>query len=217
MASLSRLPFLPIHRRRRSISFGEALGTGRCKSRRLANAGTHAPMSDRQHRADDPPTQPPRFAALPPRTAQAHRIGERVREARDAAHLTQQELGGTIFSKSYLSAVEHGKLTPSVQALARLAERLDRPLSYFLGEDVREPPGEAPEVPAEDVEQTARLREAGRLVQEGRYEEAIALFEQLGEPERLAWAREQYAQFLAAQGRFRDAYEQMRRAIQRSR
>lgn len=61
-------------------------------------------------------------------------MGERVRQARIAARLTQQELAGETYSKSYISAVERGKMTPSFQALRTLAERLNRPLSFFFGE-----------------------------------------------------------------------------------
>lgn len=61
-------------------------------------------------------------------------IAERVRTARIAANKTQQQLAGETYSKSYISAVERGKMTPSVQALGILAERLGLPMSYFLGE-----------------------------------------------------------------------------------
>ncbi len=61
-------------------------------------------------------------------------IGERLRLARIAAKLTQQELAGDTYSKSYISAVERGKMTPSFQALRALAARLNRPLSFFFGE-----------------------------------------------------------------------------------
>ncbi len=61
-------------------------------------------------------------------------IAERVRTARIAANKTQQQLAGDTYSKSYISAVERGKMTPSVQALGVLAERLGLPMSYFLGE-----------------------------------------------------------------------------------
>ncbi|HEY7358494.1 MAG TPA: tetratricopeptide repeat protein [Ktedonobacterales bacterium] len=61
-------------------------------------------------------------------------IGERVRIARVAVNLTQQELAGKTYSKSYISAVERGKMTPSFQALQMMAERLGRPVSFFLGE-----------------------------------------------------------------------------------
>lgn len=61
-------------------------------------------------------------------------IADRVRTARIAANKTQQQLAGETYSKSYISAVERGKMTPSVQALGILAERLGLPVSYFLGE-----------------------------------------------------------------------------------
>lgn len=68
-------------------------------------------------------------------------LGERVRQARIAARLTQQELAGDTYSKSYISAVERGKMVPSFQALRILAERLNRPLSYFFGEGEVDPEG----------------------------------------------------------------------------
>lgn len=61
-------------------------------------------------------------------------IAERVREARLAAQLTQEQLGGDIFSRSYLSAVERGKMLPSIPALAVLAKRLGVTMAYLLGE-----------------------------------------------------------------------------------
>jgi tetratricopeptide (TPR) repeat protein len=64
----------------------------------------------------------------------SHTIAERLRTARLAAHLTQQELAGGLFSKSYISAVERGKMIPSLQALNTLAQRLAVPISYLIGE-----------------------------------------------------------------------------------
>ena len=167
-------------------------------------------MHDRHH----PAGKLPRFSSPPTASATPDVIGEQVRAARFAAHLTQRELAGTTYSKGYISAVEHGKMMPSFQALAFLAERLGVTLSYLLGEEPNEQVTGAPEAPAEDSERVARLREAEQVLQAGRYEEAIARFEQVGQPERTNRAREQYAQFLAAQGRYQDAYEQMRLALQ---
>ena len=61
-------------------------------------------------------------------------IAQRLRTARLAAKKTQQELAGERFSKSYISAVERGKMTPSVQALDYLADQLRVPMAYFVGE-----------------------------------------------------------------------------------
>jgi transcriptional regulator with XRE-family HTH domain len=127
--------------------------------------------------------------------------------------MTQQELAGTTYSKSYISAVERGKMTPSFQALSLLAARLGRPISYFLGEEASEALIEAPEAPTDDSVQAALLNEAERVFQEGRYEEALALFAQAGKPERANQARERYAQSLADQGRYQEAYEQLRRVL----
>ncbi|HEY7123417.1 MAG TPA: helix-turn-helix transcriptional regulator [Ktedonobacterales bacterium] len=61
-------------------------------------------------------------------------IADRLRTARLSANLTQQELAGGLFSKSYISAVERGKMIPSLQALNVLAQRLAVPVAYLLGE-----------------------------------------------------------------------------------
>jgi tetratricopeptide (TPR) repeat protein len=59
-------------------------------------------------------------------------LGERIRAARLERKLTQDELARDTFSKSYVSAVELGKIHPSIKALRILARRLQLPASYFL-------------------------------------------------------------------------------------
>jgi transcriptional regulator with XRE-family HTH domain len=56
-----------------------------------------------------------------PLQAEGTPIAERLRAARLAANKAQQEIAGGRFSKSYISAIERGKMTPSVQALDYLA------------------------------------------------------------------------------------------------
>ncbi len=51
-------------------------------------------------------------------------IGEIVRRMRRQKNLTQTELGGTHYSKSYVSAFERGKITPSHRALQFFAAQL---------------------------------------------------------------------------------------------
>lgn len=67
-------------------------------------------------------------------TTPAQTLAQRVRSARLTAKLTQQQLAGETYSKSYISAVECGRLMPSLQALVVLAERLGVPMAYFFGE-----------------------------------------------------------------------------------
>lgn len=62
------------------------------------------------------------------------RIGAKLRQARTLRGLTQQDLAQDTFSKSYVSAIEHGKIKPSLRALVYLAERLSVPVAYFLNE-----------------------------------------------------------------------------------
>ena len=64
----------------------------------------------------------------------ARRIGTRIREARHAAGLTQQQLAAGRYTKAYVSALEHGQAKPSMAALHFFAERLGMPAARFLDE-----------------------------------------------------------------------------------
>lgn len=59
-------------------------------------------------------------------------LGEKIRAARLEQKLTQEQLAGRDFTKSYISELERGARTPRLTTLKILARRLDRPLSYFL-------------------------------------------------------------------------------------
>ncbi|HWX08743.1 MAG TPA: tetratricopeptide repeat protein [Gaiellaceae bacterium] len=68
-----------------------------------------------------------RDTALRPSTAAAPsglRLGERVRQLRIAAGLTQSELAGARFSKEYVSQIERGKTRPTRETIDWLAVRL---------------------------------------------------------------------------------------------
>ncbi len=64
----------------------------------------------------------------------AHRIGQRIRESRHRAGLTQQQLAGERYTKAYVSALETGIARPSMVALNYIAERLSMPASHFIDE-----------------------------------------------------------------------------------
>jgi HTH-type transcriptional regulator, quorum sensing regulator NprR len=59
-------------------------------------------------------------------------VGERLREARLASGLTQEELGRGVATKGFISLVERGRATPSLPKLRVLADRLGRPISFFF-------------------------------------------------------------------------------------
>jgi transcriptional regulator with XRE-family HTH domain len=65
----------------------------------------------------------------------ARRIGQRIREARHRAGLTQQQLAGERYTKAYVSALETGIARPSMVALRYLCDRLGLPASHFIDED----------------------------------------------------------------------------------
>src|SRR5215471_9319215 len=56
--------------------------------------------------------------------ASGNRLGERVRQLRVAAGLTQSELAGDRFSKEYVSQIERGKTRPTRETIEWLASRL---------------------------------------------------------------------------------------------
>src|SRR3954454_19029480 len=61
-------------------------------------------------------------------------IGARLRQARLAAGLTQQQLAGERYTKAYISALENGIAKPSMAALNYLAPRLGRTSSEMLAD-----------------------------------------------------------------------------------
>jgi len=58
-------------------------------------------------------------------------LGNRLRQLRVAAGLTQSELASDRFSKEYVSQIERGKTRPTQETLAWIAERLGVDVSYL--------------------------------------------------------------------------------------
>jgi tetratricopeptide (TPR) repeat protein len=107
-------------------------------------------------------------------TPLALRIGQRIKVARLAAGLTQQQLAEGRYTKAYISALEKGHAKPSMAALNFLSERLGLAPAHFLG--------------GEDARWT-RL-EADLLLASGRWREANDAYEALlaGAPDRTSRA-----------------------------
>lgn len=61
-------------------------------------------------------------------------LGEKIRQARLDAGLTQRALCADTITRNMLSQIEHGTARPSMDTLRFLASRLGRPMSYFLEE-----------------------------------------------------------------------------------
>ncbi len=58
-------------------------------------------------------------------------LGRVLRQLRRQHSMTQTELGGERFSKSYVSAVEKGKIMPSHEALRHFSSQLGQTVDYF--------------------------------------------------------------------------------------
>ncbi len=93
----------------------------------------------------------------------ARAIGTRIRAARLAAGLTQQELAGDRYTKAYISALELGHAKPSMAALDYLAPRLGTRPDRLVGDD---------------TERWTRL-EADLHLAAGRYDQALEGFHTL--------------------------------------
>jgi tetratricopeptide (TPR) repeat protein len=99
----------------------------------------------------------------------ALRLGERVRQLRVAAGMTQSELAGERFSKEYVSQIERGKTRPTGETIAWLASRLDVDAGYLAN-------GVSTD---ERSRVEATLTRAEALAEAHRYEEAVSEFEEI--------------------------------------
>ncbi|MCD7755296.1 MAG: helix-turn-helix domain-containing protein [Firmicutes bacterium] len=88
-------------------------------------------------------------------------LGEKLRQARLEAGLSQRQLCGEIITRNMLSLIENGSAQPSMDTLKRLAARLDKPVSYFLEETAVTSPNQS------------IMAEGRRAYREGNYPQAI--------------------------------------------
>lgn len=59
-------------------------------------------------------------------------LGQRLRQTRLEAGLSQRQLCGDVITRNMLSQIENGSARPSMDTLSYLAGRLGKPMSYFL-------------------------------------------------------------------------------------
>lgn len=62
-------------------------------------------------------------------------LGKRLKAARLEAGLSQRQLCGEVITRNMLSQIENGAARPSMDTLLYLADRLGKPVAYFLDED----------------------------------------------------------------------------------
>ncbi len=64
----------------------------------------------------------------------ALQLGARIRERRKLLKMTQAELAGTDFTKSFISQIEKGQASPAIWSLVLIARRLDCTIGHLIGE-----------------------------------------------------------------------------------
>src|SRR5258708_4073070 len=122
--------------------------------------------------------------------AVAARVGSNIKEVRTKLGKTQSQLAAPEFSISYISAIEGGKIRPSLKALSVLARRLDVPLTFLLEgspSDAAEARavGYSPADSGPDQRIDVDLLQASVLVQQGTYKQAEQLLIPI-QPERIS-------------------------------
>ena len=61
-------------------------------------------------------------------------LGERLKQARLEAGISQRQLCGDVITRNMLSQIENGSAKPSMDTLRYLAQQLGKPMGYFLEE-----------------------------------------------------------------------------------
>lgn len=78
-------------------------------------------------------------------------LGEKIRAARKELGLSQRQLCGDQITRNMLSLIESGSARPSMDTLAFLANRLGKPISFFLDETAMTSPNQAVMAQARDA------------------------------------------------------------------
>jgi tetratricopeptide (TPR) repeat protein len=154
--------------------------------------------------------------------AVAARVGTNIREVRTKLGMTQAQLAAPEFSISYISAIERGKIRPSLKALSILARRLDVPLTFLLegspaGAAEARAVGYSPADSGPDQRVDVDLLQANVLIQQAAYRQAEQMLAPI-QPERITTDQVYRLLFLRGQihlgaGEYQEAVVDLRSAV----
>lgn len=91
-------------------------------------------------------------------------MGERIRQARLEAGLTQKQVCGEHMSRNMLSLIESGSAKPSLATLQHLSQALKKPVGYFFGEASQAAAERDQAEKAWTAYRNGQIREAARLL-----------------------------------------------------
>lgn len=115
-------------------------------------------------------------------------LGERIKQARLAAGLSQRQLCGDTITRNMLSLIESGRARPSMDTLAYLAARLGKPMGFFLEEDAVLSPNQT------------IMSDARDAYTQGRFRDVLAALEGYEQPDTVFDAERFFLEALAAMG-----------------
>ena len=92
-------------------------------------------------------------------------LGEKMKQARLAAGLSQRQLCGDTITRNMLSQIENGAARPSMDTLRILAGRLGKSVSYFLEEEAVTSPNQKVMERARDAFLRRNFRENLRILE----------------------------------------------------
>lgn len=102
-------------------------------------------------------------------------VGKKIRFLRKEQNMTQEELAGDQFTKSYISLIERGRINPSMKALNFIAQKLNKPVSLLLDT-------EGSIIDSNNLYKISHIIDSGKkLVDSFEFDRALALFNRLVE------------------------------------
>ena len=90
-------------------------------------------------------------------------LGEKLKQARLEAGLSQRQLCGEEITRNMLSLIENGSAKPSMTTLQYLAARLGKTVSYFLEETAVLSPNQQIMASARQLYDSGNFAEADRI------------------------------------------------------
>lgn len=131
-------------------------------------------------------------------------LGQKLRAARLEKGLSQRQLSENLITRNMLSQIENGSAKPSLPTLQALAQRLEKPVQFFLEE------GSSATVSTLEQDDALLLRWALAALREREYERAGHLLAAVRSPGSDAWYLAKGC-LLAAEGDFSSATDHLQR------
>ena len=100
-------------------------------------------------------------------------LGEKLRQARMEAGLSQRQLCGEEITRNMLSLIENGSAKPSMKTLQYLASRLGQSVSFFLEETAVLSPNQEIMASARQLYDSGKYTEADRVLEGYRFPDPV--------------------------------------------